>query len=66
MRKLHDEAGDCSSDFESPSCLDLVGDLAGGFDSGRSDAGTDRLLIEEAMLSDAQASASAVEQAGDD
>ena len=66
MRKIADEAADRSSDSESPSCLELAGDLAGCFESGRSDAATDPRLLEEAMLSDARASASTTEQAEDD
>ncbi|WP_419160888.1 CopG family transcriptional regulator [Candidatus Palauibacter sp.] len=53
VRELLGGALDCDSGPESPSCLELAGDLAGCFDSGRSDAATDRLLLEEATLLDA-------------
>ncbi len=66
MCKIDGEAADGSSDSESPSCLELAGDRAGCFDSGRSDAATDPRLLEEAILLDARASASAVKPAGDD
>ncbi len=66
MRKIDGEAVDRSSDSESPSCLELAGDLAGCFESGRADAATDPRLLEEAMLLDARPSAPALEQAGAD
>ena len=53
VRDILDEALGRASGSESPSCLELAGDLAGCFDSGRSDAATDRPLLEEAMLVDA-------------
>ena len=53
VRAILGEALDRDVDSEPPSCLELAGDLAGCFDSGRSDAATNRHLLEEAMLVDA-------------
>lgn len=53
VREVLGEALSRDSGSESPSCLELAGDLAGCLDSGRSDAATNRLLLEEAMLVDA-------------
>ncbi len=53
VREILGEALGRESVSEPPSCLELAGDLTGCFDSGRSDAATDRLLFEEAALIDA-------------
>ena len=41
----------------APSCADLAGDLVGAVRSGRTDLATNRRLLEEAMLQDAQRAA---------
>lgn len=41
----------------APSCLDLAGDIAGSIDSGRTNAATDRRLLEQATLRDARRAA---------
>ena len=53
MREILGEALDRDSEVRPRSCLELAGDIAGCFDSGRADAATNRLLLEEAMLVDA-------------
>lgn len=41
----------------APSCAELAGSLVGAVRSGRTDLATDRQLLEEAMLQDAQRAA---------
>lgn len=53
VREIPGEALDRDAGSDAPSCLELAGDLAGCFDSGRPDAATNRLLLEEAVLADA-------------
>lgn len=41
----------------APSCAELAGDLVGAVRSGRTDLATNRRLLDEAMLQDAQRAA---------
>lgn len=62
VREIPGEALGRDAGSDAPSCLELAGDLAGCFDSGRPDAATNRLLLEEAMLVDADYVAAACDR----
>ena len=54
VREIIENALVRDPDAASPTCADLAGDIVGAVRSGRSDLATNRRLLDEAVVQDAQ------------
>ncbi len=57
LREMIDQALEYNDCAAPPNCAQLAGDLVGGFRSGRRDLGTNKRLLQEAMITDAHTDA---------
>ena len=57
VREMIDQALQYDACAAPPNCAQLAGDLVGAFRSGRRNLGTDKRLLDEAMITDADTNA---------